>query len=309
VRLLAMRCLFVMGVCSLVGCAGLEAPTPDPNTKIISVACADNLTPDIGILDWQLRVVSTPIRSGEPFTVTVSGVAGFSEVYLDAAQPVIPGGVTEVDFVGFKATVHVRSGAFGPDVTLVMEDMPYECFFGKTPCDPANDLPSVPGVRGNTDCRPESDTNPCGRFVRAPTSSDCVPDGVCASLGKTGPGSQCELNGFCITGAGEFALQEASAQYVADTEGAVLFGWADESTGAAIQQSGPNAGTWILPEAVYGEPIGPVGLRATVAGFPVAIECAMGVHSKGPLGVDSLDFLSSPTPDSALLAFPIESSP
>jgi hypothetical protein len=297
-----------MGICPLVGCAGIDAPTPDPNSKIISVACADNLTPDIGVLDWELRVVPKLIRGGEPFTVTLDGFAEFSEVYLDAGQPVVPGGITEADLVGLKATIHVRSGALGADVTLIPEEMPYQCFFGRTPCDPANDLPSVPGTRGNTDCQPEGGINPCGRFVPAPTSNDCAPGGVCAGLGKAGPGSQCELNGFCITGAVRFPLKEASGEYVANIDGEVLFGWADQSTDATIQESGPNEGTWILPEAVYQEPIGPIGLRATVAGFPVAIECAMGVHSKGPLGVDSLDFLSSPTPNSALLSFPIQES-
>jgi len=298
-----------LSVFPLVSCAGLDAPNQDPNSKIISVACADNLTPDNGALDWELRLVPKPIRSGEPFSVTLDGVAGFSEVYLDAAQPVLPGGVEEVNLVDINVAVHVRSGALGADVILTNKEIAYECNVSRTPCDPANDLPSVPGARGNIGCQPENDLNPCGRFVRLPTSSDCGPNGLCASLGKSGPGSQCELNGFCITGDLQVPLEEASGEYVADVGGNVLFGWADESTDATIQESGPNQGTWILPEAVYEEPTGPIGVRVTVGGIPVATECAMGVDSRGPLGVNSLDFLSSPTPDSALLSFPIETSP
>jgi hypothetical protein len=299
-------CLLGLVVGPLIGCAGVDPPSQDPNSRVISVACADNLTPDIGVLDWELRVVPKPIRSGETFSVTLDGVAGFSEVYLDAAQPVLPGGVQEVNLVDISATVHVRTGALGADVILTNEAVPYECNVSRAPCDPAHDSPSVPGARGNTDCQPENHLNPCGRFVRLPTSTDCAPEGLCAELGKTGPGSQCELNGFCITGDLQFPLEEASGQYVANMQGDVLFGWADKGTGATIQESGPNQGTWILPGPVYEEPTGPIGVRVTVGGIPVATECAMGVHSKGPLGVDSLDFLSSPTPDSALLSFPIE---
>jgi len=298
--------LFCLWVCPLVGCAAIDAPSQDPNSKVITVACADNATPDIGVLEWELSVIPKPINGGEPFSVTLAGVATFSEVYLDAAQPVFPGGVEEVNLVDIRVTVHVRSGAFGADVNLSPEEIPYECEVSRALCDPANDLPSVPGTRGNTDCQPENRLNPCGRFVRLPTSSDCAPDGTCAALSKTGPGSQCELNGYCITGDLPLPLQEATGQYVANVRGDVLFGWADESTGAVIQESGPNEGTWILPTPIYDERLGPIAVRATVGGILVATECAMGVHSKGPLGVNSLDFLSSPTPDSALLSFEIQ---
>jgi hypothetical protein len=306
------RCVAWLSVCTVASCAAVEPGEigSEPNDKVMSVACADNLTPQIGVLNWKLRVTPTqPIRSGESFIATLGGTATFSEAYLDAGQAAIPGGLQEVNLVDLKATVHVRSGAVGADVTLRAEEIPYECNVSRTPCDPANDLPGVPGARGNRDCQPEGTLNPCGRFVRAPTSSDCNADGPCAALGKTGPGSQCELNGFCITGEAELPLEERVGSYVAEDEGEVLFGWADESTGARIRESGPNAGTWILPEAVYEEPIGLLGVRATVVGIPIATECTMGVDSRGPLGVDSLDLLSSPTPDSALISFPIENAP
>lgn len=291
---------------SLVGCAELEASSQDTNSHIITVGCTVSATADVGILDWELSVIPEPIVSGKPFSATLGGVAVFSELYLDAAQPVFPGGVLEANLIDLHATVQVRSGAIGPDVTLTVEGIPYLCSIGRTACDPANDLPSVPGARGNSDCQPENQLNPCGRFVRLPIGTNCSADSLCATLGKTGPGSQCELNGFCITGGVRMPLEEVSGQYMADAEGDVLFGWADRSTRATVQESGPNKGTWILPEAIYEEPLGPNGVRITIGGIAAATECVMGVHSRGPLGVNSLDFLSSPTPDSALMAFPIE---
>jgi hypothetical protein len=307
-----LRWVAWLGVCTVASCAAVDPGETEnePNAKVITVACADNVTPQIGVLDWRLEVTPMQsIRGGEPFVATLDGTATFSEGYLDAAQVALPGGVEEINMVDVKATVHVRSGATGADVMLTPEEVPYECNVSRTPCDPANDLPGVPGARGNTDCQPESQINPCGRFIRLPTSSDCGDDGPCAALGKTGPGSQCELNGFCVIGELLVPLEEASGRYFADEDGDVLFGWAEESTGATVRESGPNAGTWILPEAVYEEPVGPIGTRTTVVGFPVATECTMGVDSRGPLGVDSLDFLSSATPDSALLSFPIEAAP
>ena len=187
----------------------------------------------------------------------------------------------------------------------------YECFLGRSPCDPANDVlddpPDPPGLRGNTDCEPVAVTNSCGRFVSLPISTECGPEGICAGLGKAGPDSQCVLNGFCVTGALSLRLQEATGRYTADAQGDVLFGWDDESTGATVREEGPDEGTWILPEAVYGEPVGPNGFRITVGGFPVALECTMGVDCKDPeLGSGCLSFLSSPTPASELISFPIQ---
>ena len=68
----------------------------------------------------------------------------------------------------------------------------------------------------------------------------------------------------------------------------------------------PKDGTWILPEAVFENPVGLIGIRVGVGPVLVALQCAMGVDSQGPLGVNSQDPLSSPTPDSELIAFPIQ---
>jgi hypothetical protein len=289
----------------LSGCANIAPDGED--WPIVTVACMNNQDETVvSILDWQLLVsVAKPIESGERFSATLDGVALFDEAFLDDAQPFFAGGVKEIDLVDLNATVHVRSGTTGDDdVVLTVEAIPYQCERVRTSCDPANDLPSVPGRRGNTDCQPESATNPCGRFLLLPISSNCDPGGLCASLGKTGPDSQCELNAFCITGDLRIQLEEARGQYTASTQGDVFFGWDDESTGATIQQGGPNDGTWNLPAAVYENPTGPNGLRLTVGGIPVALECTMGVGS-----TDAPDFLSSPSPDSALVRLPIQAPP
>jgi len=249
-----------------------------------------------------------PIETGQPFTATLGGTALFDEDFLDNAQNVpdlFPEGVKEVDLVDLKATVHVRRGATGPDVVLRPEPIPHECFIDRSACDPDHNLPSVPGLQENTDCQPQSAFNPCGRFVDLPISTDCDSGGICDTLDKAGPGSQCDLNGFCITGDLPIPLQEVTGQYMADVqEEEVLFGWDDQSTGATLEEEGPNAGTWNLPPAVYEEQTGPNGVRVTVRGIPAAVECTMGVDCI--IGVECTEARAKPTPDSELISFPIQ---
>jgi len=284
-----------------VGCANVPEPPPPPpeDGELVTVACGNNRTDDDSLLDWRLSVEPKPIVAGETFSATLGGIATFAEDFLDAAQPIIRGGVKEVDLVALNATVHVRLGAIGADVILTADPKyEYECRDDKADCDPDN---------GNDDCNQDRGFNPCGRFILLPISSDCDPGGVCEGKGKTGPASQCELNDFCITGALELDLAEQQGRYTASPGGGVvLFGWADESTGFEVRDSGPNEGTWILPMPDYAEPVGPVGLRVTVSGVPVALECTMGVDSKGEYGCNSLDFLSCPSRNEVLISFPIE---
>jgi len=257
-----------------------------------------------------------PIEAGKPFAATLGGFAAFQESFLDEGQIFFSNGVEEIDLVELNATVHVRSGATGPDVTLTVDPdfYEYQCKRGRTACDPANNVVDPdnpfdgPGSHANTDCEPVNYLNPCGRFIRLPTSNDCEPGGVCADRGKTGPDSQCADNRFCITGDLRIPLKEATGQYTAASEGQVLFAWADESTGATVKKDEPNKGTWILPEPVFNEPAGPVGIRATVGGVAVAFECAMAVECSDPvLGVDcAAELLTSRTPDEALISFPIQ---
>ena len=316
VRLLPMAFVLFLPMGAVAGCASIddgtggtggEAPGP-------TVACTNSETTAISLLDWQLTVSPSPdpIESGEPFTATLDGIALFDEGFLDRAQE-LPGGVQELDLVDLSATVHVRLGATGDDVILTPDAIqyPYVCFRGRNACNPANDVlddpPDPPGLRGNTDCEPVSAANPCGRFILLPISNDCAPGGVCAGKDKTGPGSQCDRNDFCVTRGAPLQLQKATGQYTAAVEGSVLFGWDDQSTGATIQEGGPNDGTWILPEADYYADTGPNALRVTVRGLPVALECTMGVNCMDPdSGIDCAAALPSPTPSSALISFPIQ---
>ena len=242
----------------LEGCANTGSiADPDPESKHITLACQNNLTEDTSLLDWELTVRPTQIESGEPFAADLDGVAVFDEAFLDAAQnlpDLIPGGVREVNLVDLNATVEVRLGATGPDVSLEVDPIPYKCSIGRTECDPANDVPGG----GNTECQPENDLNPCGRFIGLPTSDDCDPGGVCAELGKEG---QCSDNGFCITGDLLLELDGGLGGYTADSEGEVLFGWWENGS--------------IEERPKFTDMTGPIGLRLGAGPFPVALECVM----------------------------------
>jgi hypothetical protein len=285
----------------IAGCASVVEPDSEVSNKV-PLACTATYIETIGTFSWELNVDADPIEAGKPFTARLSGVAEIPMLYLNYAQ-ILLGGFQEANIVDVQATVHLRSGAVGEDVVLGIEPIPYECTIGRTACDPQNDLPGVPGLRGNSDCQPEGPTNPCGRFVLLDTSTDCAPGGVCEELGWTGPDSQCDKNGFCITKEARVPLEEKTARYTAASEGPVFFGWDDQSTGATIQEGGPNDGAWILPPSVYEAETGPNGIRLVIGGLPVASECTMGV----PCNECYDTGLSRPAPDSELIALPVES--
>jgi hypothetical protein len=309
-RLGARAFVLFLTMGSVVACS--ELPPPDPLPPIVTLGCTNDVNSAVSIMDWELEVSTEPIESDQPFTRTLGGTAVFDEDFLDAAQDFISGGVEEVNLVDLRVTVHVRSGATGDDVVLNAERIPYKCDERRTACDPMHDVVNpddpfdAPGLRANTDCEPVGKANPCGRFISAPISVDCEPSGVCAGLGKA---AQCRKNGFCIIGDLRVPLQKGPGQYIAASEGNVLFGWDDKKTGATEVRDpdDPNYGTWILPEPVYEELTGPNGLRVTVRGVRVALECTMGVDCKDPLlGSGCFHLLSSPTPDSALIPLPIQ---
>jgi hypothetical protein len=267
-------------------------------TKSMTLGCTNSVTADISILDWELTV--TPeggtIPSGAAFDATLDGVAFFAESFLDAAQAVIPGGIKKAGLTDVAATVIVRSGATGDPVTLTPSTIPYTCDIDGATCDPANNAANG----SNPACAPVGAFNKCLRFVDIPTSEDCASGGVCDTAGKTGTGSQCETNGFCVTGPLPLELEAATGSYTADASGAVLFGWDDENTGATVA----GDGTYDLPPAVFADPAPPNGVRV-VALLSVALQCTMAVDSNGPDGVGVPDG-ASPTPDSLLLSIPIE---
>jgi len=298
----------------LAACAGLDEldpgiVDPEPQTKAIHFGCWASIGegPDVTYATWELTVDPRPIVSGEDFAADLQGKVIFDEAAMASTQTLIEGGFKDAMIVDLKATVHVRRGATGEDVALTLEPIQHVCAVSKTACDPDNDLPGTPGIRGNTDCEPQGAINPCGRFVEIPTSDDCAPGGFCEGEGRTGPESQCELNEFCVSGPAEAGLEKRVEGYQADVSGNVLFGFDDQNTSAEIlQEGGCNDGTWFMPKPSFDDPLGPNSVRIIAGGIPVAIECVMGEASRGPFGIDSCDAHSSPTPDSRLISFPIQ---
>jgi hypothetical protein len=275
-------------------------PLQSSCTKTITLGCTNNITADVIMQTFELTVTPDPLIGDTVVPVNYSGVVVFPEFFMDSAQGGPPGGVTHADLVAAQATVHVRSGATASDATLTATPIPGTCLIGQTSCDSANDGPSVPGLVSNTDCVPVGRFNPCQHRVAFPTSSDCGVAGTCAFLGKS---HQCDINGFCITGPLLIPLEDAGTTITPDASGEVLFGWDDQSTGAALNPDG----TWDLPPPIYLDPTGPNGIRINQSGLAIGIECTMGVDSGGPFGpVPPVPDQSSPTPDSHLINFPIQ---
>ena len=281
------------GVCQFV-------PTDPPATSLpIALGCTDNLGSDIAIVPFDLSVDPSAIVGNSSVTAWLAGVARVPESVLDRAQAA-PGGAEVANIIDVAATVWLRSGGSGVAVALGSEAVPYVCAFDlSTACDPANDDLGTPGERGNTDCVPVDASNPCGRFFDVPTSFNCLTGGTCDQLGKL---DQCATNGFCVTGPLELPLAAASASYLADSSGTLLFGWDDVSTGATLN---PDS-TWALPSAEFLAPLGPNGVRLHVGGLSTAIECTMAVDADDPLHGVGVSGAASPSPDSLLLGFPIE---
>ncbi len=314
---------------ALAGCSDVGS-TPDPSaggtggdggewfmdppaqTGGLTLGCTNNLTSEIRIVRWDLTVDPGPIVAGRAFGAVLSGLMVFNEELLDEAQAFVPGGYKRSNLLGVQATVHVRSGvaADAMDVVLTNEPMQRSCTYDESGdigpdagpfslCYEANDNPDG----SNEDCTglggmPDPQ-NPCGQFITLRTSKQCGPGELCESKGKTGPGSQCDLNGFCVSDQLEVRLQAAHVQgYLAADSGAVLFGWDDESTGAYIDQSGgPNRETVILPPTIADDP-GPNSFRATIgAGILAALDCTMAEGTRTAL---------TRTPESELISFSIQ---
>ncbi len=286
------------GECDAAGVCQFVAIDPPAATQSITLGCTNSVSPGVSIARFDLTVDPPAIVSGVGITAALDGVAEFSEGILDAVELTVPGGVTRLDLIDLRATVHLRAGGAGTDVMLSTEAIPYECAADAAPCNPANDLP---GSRQNTDCVPMSDANACGRFVDVPVSTDCAAGGVCAGLGKLA--SQCAANGFCVTGGVPLPLAGATGTYSVDASGQMLFGWDDASTGATVN----GDGTWALPAAVFANPTGPNGMRLNAGGLSIAMECTMGVDAGGPDGpVPPVAGEASPTPDANLIPFDIQ---
>ena len=276
--------------------------TPVSCSNNVDMGCTNNVTADISILPFILDVNPGPIVSGAgPVPTEFSGTAVFSEVFLDAAQGAVPGGVTQADLVNLVATVQIRTGGtMGSTVALTNAPLPTTCLIGGGACNPANDGASVPGSQPNTDCVPVGTFNPCQALVSIPTSADCAVGGLCDSLGKS---AQCGTNGFCVTGGLPLALATQNATFTPAASGIVNFGLADQGTGATVL---PN-GAYSLPASVFTAPQALNEIKVNASGLSVALICTMAVDAGGPDGpAPPVPDQASPTPTSLLQTFNIQ---
>jgi len=260
----------------------LSASCPEP-TKPINVMCANSLTPEQSPLPFTLSVLNfnggAPLIGGSDFAVDFTGVAVFPRFFLDGAQGVVPGGVAVAELVELVATVQVRSGATGPDVPLGVD------LASLTP-GPTRlcNYPSDQECTADADCLGGVCEDPI-TLVGFPISDDCEPGGLCESLFQTGLGSQCDQNGFCITGDLELELETKGASFTADAgSGEVLFGWADRDVPGLVTCPAPAPycqsatmpdGCYDLPPAVFDEPAAPLGIRVKAGALSIPIQCAM----------------------------------
>ncbi|MGB8330114.1 MAG: hypothetical protein WCE62_08285 [Polyangiales bacterium] len=281
-------------------------------TRPLTLGCTNSVTPDLYFVTWELTVDPGPILGGEPFGAVFSGTVIFDEYLLDQAQGALVGGSKRSNVLDVQATVRVRSGVApgAMDVVLTNEPIARTCAYDEHGHNGPNAGPRFPRC-SETDDNPDGSNegctglggspdpaNVCGQFLDTPTSSDCNPGGFCDDRGKTGPGSQCALNGFCVAGPVPLALKADIEGYLADESGTVLFGWDDASTGAVLDESGgPGRGRWILPSSLFDEPTSN-SVRVMLGGIiPAALDCTMGEGSASVL---------RPTRDTELVAFPIQ---
>ena len=270
--------------------------------KELSLGCA-NSSP-IGaqsILSATLEVTAGTITGGEEFDAVLAGTAGFPESFLDAAQALVPGGLSQAIVADAKYVAQVRSGASvdaGEDAGTVLLPDGENLEPGATRlCN----FPTDQVCAADDECAGGVCNDPV-LIVDVPISDDCDPDGVCDGLGKLeGETSQCALNGYCVTGALVVPLLPVTSSYMADASGAVLVGWADR--GLSYNTFDEDTQLYTIPKPNASEPI-EQGLKVN-AGLVVSVECVMGVDE----GVDPEDEendLVGYTSDEELISFPIE---
>lgn len=280
--------------CSAESCDGFGecvGPNNRVQSKVVRVACQNNVSVDPSYLLPVLTVKPPSVwkdDTTETDVWTISGEAVFDKEFLDAAQAVILGGVSTTTLVDLNWTVQVRSGATMDDVELGPV-VPYSCELDRNRlCDPLNDL----SEGGNSDCTPTGGFNKCARFVAIPTSTDCDPGGLCRSSGAA-PTAQCEANGFCISDQLRVPLEEKQVEVTPLASNShVTFGW-HETPNRGFNPDG----SYVLPVAVYSQPVGPIGFRSDVGALSTALECMLG----GDAGRSNLG--PYPVPDQLLLQY------
>jgi len=170
-------------------------------------------------------------------------------------------------------------------------------------------LPETRVCTSDSDCDVPICLSPVN-VVAIPTSAD---QATCTALDKE---SQFNANGFCVTGPVEIPLASQTVAYTADTSGdAVRWGWADQGVPGLVlcpdgveprcQSNGGTVpdGTYALPQALYADPTGPLGIRIAGPQFTASIaeECAMATQSVDGGGA-AIPNVVEPTPDADLLA-------
>jgi hypothetical protein len=250
------------------------------------------------ILTAVLSIAAAP-AAGQEFDAVVSGTATFPESFLDAAQPLVAGGLSEAKLTDLAYIMQVRSGATpsGAASNVALSADASQLTPGEVRlCN----FPTDQECTDNSECA-GGVCNEAVIIVAVPTSDDCATGGVCDGLGKAdGASSQCGLNGFCVTGPLDVPLLPVTASFTADASGDVLFGWADAGLSNSTFDEGTQQFTIPKPSAL--DPI-EQGLKVD-AGLVVAIECVMGTDLGPEPGNEDNDLVGL-TPDEALLAIPI----
>jgi hypothetical protein len=270
---------------------------------------------------YELTVEPGQILSGGNIGAFFEGSAEFGAEFLNQGLALLPVGFRRVAITEFQATVQVRQGAEGEDVVLKASPIENTCTYNDNGMKDPDAVPPFPTCLPTNDHEDGSNddciglggaphrANRCLPYVEVEeTSDDCSAGGRCAELGQTGTDSPCELHRFCIVKGMEIALERGDGAYIADTSGSVLFGWAEPQQGIGLLQEGPNRGAYDPSKVrrLPGQELGPNGIRALVAGIPMAFECVMGVNSRGPDGVATVDPLLSRSPDGVLISCPIQ---
>jgi hypothetical protein len=230
----------------------------EPSTKMIPVACTNNfnLGPVDAVLQHSYVLTVEPLEqvsSGSDFGLVFGGHAVIPEMWLDLLQWLAPGGVSEIKVSELNASVAVRSGATGPNISLHVDESemsPGSMRFCTFPTE------RVCASDGDCDfgaCLPPT------MFVEIPHSEDCTPGGFCDSAGKS---DQCDSNGFCVASELKLPFKPELGAFEAADSGDVLIGW--------------NEDVPTPPYAIYGEAAGPNGARWIVGKAHFAFECYMG---------------------------------
>ncbi len=268
----------------------------NPVTAAITLGCTNNLTTAVSILPWELTADAGPLLNGSPSTIDYTGLAIFTEAFLDAGLAAVPGltraGLAPGNRGG--ATIVPKAGLTGGDAAgLEIEPAPIP-----TTC--------AGGMNAGGACTSQADCPPVGYFDCLEIFRIPIIDGTgdaCAACNALGApkDTQCANNGFCIAPGGlPIPLDNVTGNYTNTTAPEVLLGW-DETNQAGINPDG----TYILNGASFAAPWQPGGLRVLVGILQVALNCVMAVDSDGPDGVGVPD-QASPTPNSALLSLPVQ---